>query len=118
MPGRRNRSVTAIRLLLLVVLAAFVIAARHLGVPPGPRWLIVVAAGVVYAVAGYRQERPVDLRRERRAKGQCERCGYDLTSNTSGTCPECGSSTTRKRGRQRPDGGPDPQGTGVDTHVG
>jgi hypothetical protein len=21
---------------------------------------------------------------------QCPRCGYDLTANTSGTCPECG----------------------------
>lgn len=23
-------------------------------------------------------------------KGQCRRCGYDLTGNVSGTCPECG----------------------------
>jgi len=22
---------------------------------------------------------------------QCESCGYDLTGNTSGTCPECGA---------------------------
>jgi len=23
--------------------------------------------------------------------GHCQHCGYDLTGNTSGTCPECGS---------------------------
>ena len=29
-------------------------------------------------------------RRRRRSKGECVRCGYDLTGNTSGVCPECG----------------------------
>ena len=29
------------------------------------------------------------LRRER--PGRCRRCGYDLTGNASGTCPECGT---------------------------
>lgn len=24
-------------------------------------------------------------------RGQCRRCGYDLTGNVSGVCPECGS---------------------------
>jgi uncharacterized paraquat-inducible protein A len=28
----------------------------------------------------------------RRARGQCAECGYDLTGNTSGVCPECGTS--------------------------
>lgn len=28
--------------------------------------------------------------RRRRRKGHCQRCGYDLTGNTSGVCPECG----------------------------
>jgi hypothetical protein len=31
-------------------------------------------------------------RRERRAKGLCLRCGYDLHGNVSGVCPECGTS--------------------------
>ncbi len=31
------------------------------------------------------------LRRwRRRRQGRCVPCGYDLTGNTSGTCPECG----------------------------
>ena len=32
-------------------------------------------------------------RRRRRRKGQCIPCGYDLTGNVSGVCPECGSKT-------------------------
>lgn len=30
---------------------------------------------------------------ERRERGECVICGYDLTANTSGRCPECGSKT-------------------------
>ena len=26
--------------------------------------------------------------------GHCHKCGYDLTGNTSGRCPECGESIT------------------------
>jgi hypothetical protein len=34
------------------------------------------------------------LRRwRRRRKGLCGSCGYDLTGNESGTCPECGKAT-------------------------
>ena len=33
-----------------------------------------------------------NLRRDRRRRhGQCIECGYDLTGNVSGVCPECGS---------------------------
>jgi hypothetical protein len=33
------------------------------------------------------------LRAVRRHSGHCERCGYNLSGNTSGTCPECGTPT-------------------------
>lgn len=37
------------------------------------------------------------MRRERRIRqGLCEACGYNLTSNTSGTCPECGTAITAR----------------------
>jgi predicted amidophosphoribosyltransferase len=29
-------------------------------------------------------------RRHRRRKGLCIHCGYNLTGNVSGVCPECG----------------------------
>jgi hypothetical protein len=37
--------------------------------------------------------------RKRRAEGSfCSRCGYNLTGNTSGVCPECGSSIPASTG--------------------
>lgn len=30
------------------------------------------------------------IRRPRHRAGRCDRCGYDLTGNVSGVCPECG----------------------------
>jgi hypothetical protein len=30
-------------------------------------------------------------RRRRRRAGRCAKCGYDLTGNVSGVCPECGN---------------------------
>ncbi len=34
-------------------------------------------------------------RRRRRRAGRCVQCGYSLTGNTSGTCPECGTTYVR-----------------------
>lgn len=36
-----------------------------------------------------------------RAYPQCSICGYDLTGNTSGTCPECGQTFSESPPRQR-----------------
>lgn len=33
---------------------------------------------------------PSVLRRKRKKHGLCLQCGYDLTGNTTGKCPECG----------------------------
>ncbi len=47
----------------------------------------IVLAALVLAVFGLPR-----LRRRLRAKrSQCLRCGYDLTGNVSGVCPECGA---------------------------
>ena len=35
------------------------------------------------------------VRRKRRRRGCCIKCGYDLTGNTSGVCPECGVEITK-----------------------
>ena len=34
------------------------------------------------------------IRRRRPYPGHCRRCNYNLTGNTSGVCPECGTRTT------------------------
>ncbi len=48
-----------------------------------PLWLPLVAL-VLLAWALRKRSQPVPL-------GSCENCGYNLTGNTSGTCPECGN---------------------------
>ena len=45
----------------------------------------------VYPVIAFIRFVPGPIRRRRRRRrGLCVRCGYDLTGNQSGTCPECG----------------------------
>ncbi len=47
-----------------------------------PLWLPLVALAVPTAMLWYRDRKP--------PKGHCQKCGYDLTGNESGRCPECG----------------------------
>ena len=52
-----------------------------------PDWLIILP-GAVFLFVGWR------IRRNRRCREKmtlCSRCSYNLTGNTSGTCPECGT---------------------------
>ena len=61
---------------------------------------VLIAVGFAAAwVAWFALERPGiqaieknTERQGRREKGLCEQCGYDLTGNVSGVCPECGKS--------------------------
>jgi len=50
-----------------------------------PLWIPFILVGLPTAWLWYADRR-------RPAPGAC-RCGYDLTGNTSGRCPECGSQT-------------------------
>jgi hypothetical protein len=61
------------------------------GFPPGVAALLAIALAIAF---GCHLKSLDDVRRERRARGLCVRCGYDLTGNVSGVCPECG--TTRR----------------------
>ncbi len=51
-----------------------------------PAWVPVCAFGF----AGWLLARPSIREWRRRSAGLCGGCGYDLTGNTSGRCPECG----------------------------
>jgi hypothetical protein len=43
-------------------------------------------------------------RRRRQRKGLCVRCGYNLTGNVSGVCPECGTEAGKETASSdRPD---------------
>jgi len=42
-------------------------------------------------ISGVRRGYSEEMKKLRRQLGQCFECGYDLTDNTSGVCPECGT---------------------------
>lgn len=51
-----------------------------------PIWPMLVVSAIFVAS-------PLAIRAKRRARakrGECPACGYDLTGNTTGVCPECG----------------------------
>ena len=47
---------------------------------------------VFFAILPVKVVVSADRETRRRRRGECGRCGYDLTGNTSGVCPECGTS--------------------------
>jgi len=63
------------------------------GVRTSPRKAVTVPFGLPLAIVltafGFCTWRGL----RRLPRGSCEACGYDLTGNTSGTCPECGATT-------------------------
>ena len=54
-----------------------------------PLWIPFAAVGAPTVVLWF-------LGRRRPKPGHCRRCGYNLTGNTSGICPECGEPTATR----------------------
>ena len=52
-------------------------------------WCLEILVGLYPILAAMRF--PRRLARFRRRRGLCVKCGYNLTGNTTGTCPECGT---------------------------
>jgi hypothetical protein len=52
-----------------------------------PLWTVATALSIVPLFWFWRW----NIRRKRVRAGCCTRCGYDLTGNASGVCPECGA---------------------------
>jgi hypothetical protein len=52
-----------------------------------PDWVFCMSALAVFILALYRL---------RRRRGHCLTCGYNLTGNISGVCPECGTPSSRE----------------------
>jgi hypothetical protein len=55
-----------------------------------PVWIPLLVVAFPTALAWWRDRRRIP-------PGHCQCCGYDLTGNVSGRCPECGSPTEPKR---------------------
>jgi len=58
----------------------------------------IVLGGAILALVAWWSQRHTDKRgteprkmTERRERGECVICGYDLKGNLSGRCPECGT---------------------------
>ena len=71
-------------------------AFREIGAVMSEWMLFVICYAVVFAVItqglALRGEEQLD---EKRASHRCANCGYDLTGNVSGICPECGTPIER-----------------------
>jgi hypothetical protein len=112
---RTRRDLKWIALILFLLLAALYWAAGWVRVqdhgsprPPStwsepgcfgiPGWFVLVIVAVPAALLWWVDRHPDPL------PGHCRKCGYDLTGNVSGRCPECGE---RVRDEEKP-GDPPP----------
>jgi len=59
-----------------------------------PMWHIALGLSIYPAIFFIRRYRRRRLNRQ--VLQPCGQCGYDLQGNESGTCPECGTATTRQ----------------------
>jgi hypothetical protein len=57
-----------------------------------PCWMIVTISGIAPSLWGVAFAR----RSCQKKSGRCTTCGYNLTGNTSGVCPECGTPVAGK----------------------
>jgi len=55
-----------------------------------PYWFIFVITGALPIYCVVRTQHRYRVRRHRLKNNLCISCGYNLTGNISGTCPECG----------------------------
>jgi hypothetical protein len=63
---------------------------------------VVVACSFSLAFHGLARFWGSRVTRHRRARGLCLSCGYNLTANTTGVCPECGTTAAQQPGTAAP----------------
>ena len=56
-----------------------------------PDWFLALLLAVLPGLWAFKM-----LPRSAKNAGRCTQCGYNLTGNTSGTCPECGTAGAAK----------------------
>lgn len=63
-----------------------------------PHWLMTAIAWTAFVILWRKARKP--------PVGHCQECGYNLTGNISGKCPECNAEVPEKRARK--DSNPQP----------
>ena len=97
MPGGL-RTIVFLAGMVVVLLAATLAVVAQL--PPLPAAVVpALAVGFVW----FAWDRPREIRNARRARGLCVHCGYDLTANVTGVCPECGTECGKHVAKERTD---------------
>ena len=72
------------------LVAGMVLVMAPVPAQAGPVMVLTVAGAAAGFAAWLLAVRPRERWAYRRLRGLCQRCGYDLTGNVSGVCPECG----------------------------
>ncbi|HEY7117413.1 MAG TPA: hypothetical protein VH475_12555 [Tepidisphaeraceae bacterium] len=90
----------AVGFLWMLVTACPLAATLHaLGVPDVVQLLIILGSSVPAAALGMFGNLRLQRERERKLRGWCPRCGYDLRATPpGGRCPECGRRSPIRRG--------------------
>jgi hypothetical protein len=58
----------------------------------GAPWGVQMSLGLILLVApGIWAEARLPKKKQKPPEGLCQKCGYNLTGNVSGMCPECGT---------------------------
>jgi len=74
--------------------------------PSMRHWTVIIPLWVPFLIVALPTTLLWRLDLRRAAPGQCHRCRYNLTGNTSGICPECGTPITSESRKQSPVGTP------------
>lgn len=61
-----------------------------------PFWAVIVVVGISWFILRRLEKRMHRLAKHRAQAGSCIGCGYLLTGNESGICPECGATASEK----------------------
>ena len=88
-----GKSLAVLALVLLTAGACYVAAPVFRAT--WPLTLVTLAVGLSFAGVIFARAAKRELPAYRRKLGMCAACGYDLTGNVSGVCPECGNASVR-----------------------
>jgi hypothetical protein len=93
-PKQTSRAIAAafwayLGIVLILSIPAYFIDGS--GKLPLPLFLLLPLAAIAAAFMAARRSWVQDERKFRIASRRCDNCGYQLTGNESGVCPECGT---------------------------